>query len=160
MSDPIAKPAANAVAKPTADISLSAVGSGVIQNESYPIIPKNNSKDDYLRPVKMSDIFKIKNEAVKITNEKIKWDEIALGVSTLGFGASLSAFISGVVLNSGKGVLFYIISPVISFSLAVFVVMYKVMKYNTSRQSASIIVETIEPYEDFENIEDTINESK
>lgn len=160
MSDPIEIPAANAVAKPTADISLSAVGSGMIQNESYPIIPKNNSKDDYLRPVKMSDIIKIKCEAVKISNEKIKWDEFALGVSTLGFGASLSAIISGVVLNTVNGIIFFIISPIISFSLAVFVVMYKVMKSSTNRQSASVIVETIEPYEDTENSVEATNESE
>ncbi len=141
-------PPANVVVKPAADITLSTEESGVVQKESYPIIPKNNDKDDYLRPVKMSDIIKIKQEAISISSQKTKWDEIALGICTLGFGGTLSALASNVVLNTINGIIFYVLCPIFSFSLAVFVIMYKFMKNKTEVISAENIEKIIAPYEE------------
>ena len=141
-------PPPNIVLKPTADIALLKDDSGVVQSESYAVIPKNNSKNEYLRPVKMSDLLRIKKQAATITEQNVKWDEFALGISTLGFGSTLSALASSVALNTTLGVLFYIISPVLSFSLAVFVVMYKVLRTKTDKNSAEIILQIVEPYEE------------
>ena len=148
MSGPMEMPRPNVVSKPAADISFSNGGTGIIQYESYPIIPKNNGKEEYLRPVKMSDIIKIKNEAQHILKRKIKWDEFALSASNLFFGVFLSALISNVALASIKGIIFYIIAPIISSSLAVFVVMHKVLRSKIDSLSANTIIKTIEIYED------------
>jgi hypothetical protein len=126
MSDSeIIKP--NIVSSPTADIRLTQTDEGVVQTESFPVIPRQNLQNEFARPVKMSDIIRILEEIGKIKKKGINWEEIAIGVTTLGFGGTLSALITPVDISDNLGPLFYIILPIISFSLTVYVIMHKVM---------------------------------
>lgn len=143
-------PEPNVIEKPTADISLVQDKNGVIQTESYPVIPKPNVENDYAIPVKMSDLTIIKDGATKLCKSKCKWDEITIGIATMGFGSTLSAIASNVQLNTSGGKIFYIIIPIISFSLSVFVIMFKIMKSQTTKNYAKHIKHTIDPYIDSE----------
>ena len=149
-------PEPNVVAKPTADISLIEDEKGVIQTESFPVIPKKNDKDDFVRPVKMSDLKKILTLIQAIKSDKIQWDEVAIGVATLGFGASISALLSDVKIATTLGKIFYILTPIISFSITVFVIMYKIMKHKIVSSSANTIEEIVTNYTDNENVKDDI----
>ena len=143
-------PEPNANFQPTADIALVQDENGIVQRESYPVIPKANMQSDFARPVLMSDILQIKREAKNLSKGKIQWDEIGIGIATMGFGATLSAIASNVKLDTDLGILFYIIIPIISFSVAVFVVMFKIMKAQTSTHSAFQINQIINKYIDNE----------
>jgi len=128
-------PKPNVVAKPTADISLIEDKKGVVQTESFPVIPRKNNADDFVRPVKMSDLKKILFVIQTIKSAKIQWDEVAIIATTLG-------------------IIFYIITPIISFSSTVFVIMHKIMKRKIVSYSASTIENIITDYIDNENTKD------
>jgi len=147
-------PKPNVVAKPTADISLIEDKKGVVQTESFPVIPRKNNADDFVRPVKMSDLKKILFVIQTIKSAKIQWDEVAIGIATLGFGASISAILSTVKIATTLGIIFYIITPIISFSSTVFVIMHKIMKRKIVSYSASTIENIITDYIDNENTKD------
>lgn len=141
-------PEPNANFQPTADIVLVQDENRIVQTESYPVIPKANVKSDFARPVLMSDILEIEGEAEKLSKGKVQWDEIGIGVATMGFGATLSAITSNVKLDSNIGILFYIVIPIISFSASVFVVMFKIMKSQKTIHSAFQIQQIIKQYID------------
>lgn len=147
-------PEPNAVSKPTADISLTEDEKGVVQTESFPVIPKNNDAEDFVRPVRMSDLEKILAVTKSIKLEKIQWDEIAIGAATLGFGASISALLADVKIATGLGKIFYIVLPIISFSSSVFVIMLKFMKHKVTSLSVNTIEEIVIKYTDNENEKD------
>jgi hypothetical protein len=153
-------PEPNAVSKPTADISLTENDKGVVQTESFPVIPKKNDANDFVRPVRMSDLRNILYVTKSIKSEKIQWDEIAIGVATLGFGASISALLADVKIVTFLGKIFYIVLPVISFSASVFVIMLKFMKHKVASFSAHTIEEIIIKYTDSENSKDDSDELK
>ena len=153
-------PDPNVVTKPTADISLVEDEKGVVQKESFPVIPKKNNADDFVRPVKMSDLKKILSITKTIKLTKVQWDEVALGIANLGFGASISAILSNVEIKTTLGTIFYIITPIISFSSTVFVIMHKVMKHKITSYSAKTIEDIIKDYIDSENAKDSENELK
>lgn len=147
-------PESNVIEKPTADISLKQDEKGVIQTESFPVIPKKNNADDFVRPVKMSDLKKILSITNNIKETRIQWDEITIGIATLGFGASISAILAGVKITTILGLIFYIITPIISFSSTVFVIMYKIMNHKKTSDYANIIKDIIKEYIDNENTKD------
>jgi len=147
-------PKPNVVAKPTADISLIEDEKGIVQTESFPVIPRKNNVDDFVRPVKMSDLKKILSVTQTIKLAKIQWDEVAIGIATLGFGASISAVLSNVEIATTLGKIFYIVAPIISFSTSVFVIMHKIMKHKIISYSASTIENIITDYMDNENTKD------
>lgn len=146
-------PEPNVSSKPTADIKLKQDESGITQTESFPVIPKNNDVNDFIRPVKMSDLKKIFNQAKAIKTNEFQWDELAISISSLGFGGTLSALSSGVKLDSTLGIIFYILFPIVSFASAVFVIMFKKLRHKTSKYSSIIIEETVNQYLDSEDLE-------
>ncbi len=92
--DELKIPEPNVSSRPTADISLQEESEGLVQNESYPVIPKTKNTEDFVRPIKMSDIKRIYDISKELIKSKIKWDQILLAVATLGFGATISALLS------------------------------------------------------------------
>ena len=102
----------------------------------------------------MSDLKKILFVIQTIKSAKIQWDEVAIGIATLGFGASISAILSTVKIATTLGIIFYIITPIISFSSTVFVIMHKIMKRKIVSYSASTIENIITDYIDNENTKD------
>lgn len=141
-------PEPNYFSKPSADIILAPDEKGIVQSESFPVIPRNNSKNDFMRPVKMSDIIKINDIARNQKRKQFGWDELGIGITTLGFGSSLSALASNLQLNGALGIVFYIISPVVSFSCLIFVIMYKVLRREKATRTADMICSIIEEYID------------
>ena len=151
-------PEPNAQSMPTADISLVEDEKGVTQTESYPVIPKKNDSGDFVRPVKMSDLKRIDAEMISLKAGKIQWDELATAVAMLGFGASISALMSDVLIDSTLGVIFYVATPIVSFSAVMFVVMYKIMKKKTGLTAAEAIAEIVKNYIDDDRKEEKNNE--
>lgn len=150
-------PEPNMIQKPTADIILTPDENGVVQHESFAVIPRN-ARNDFMRPMKMSDINKIKSEAYKLKGNQFDWDELGIGIASLGFGATLSAIASKLPLNDALGIAFYIVSPIISFSSLVFIIMYKLLKKQKASSCADMICNIIGEYIDNES-EENVDES-
>lgn len=132
--------------KPSADIKLSQGNEGIIQNESFPVIPKKLDKGDFYRTVKHSELSIIDSHANKLLEGKTKWDEIIMTVCATGFGATISALFSSVKLETTLGIIFFILIPILSFSGTVFVIMFKLMNRNNERNLAQEIRNIIEPH--------------
>lgn len=141
-------PEPNTQTRPTADIALSEQKDGIIQNESFQVIPKSSDSSDFMRPLKMSDIRKIEDLAKNLQTSSIHWDEVLLAVASLGFGSTLSALLSDTKLDTSNGIIFFVIVPIISFSATVFVVMYKILKSKTTNYAGKEIEKIIESYID------------
>lgn len=155
MSDFI-EPEPNVESEPVADIVLTENENGIVQTEQLPVIPKINTKNDFVRPIKRSDISKIYKELQNIKQNKIKWDEISLGITTLGLGATLSALLSGLSLTDNLGILFYIVVPLISMGTLIFTIMYKIFIAKTSNNSATTIQSIIDIYFNKDELEDKL----
>lgn len=132
--------------KPSADIKLSRGDEGIIQNESFPVIPKKLDKGDFYRTIKHSELSKIDSHASKLLEGKTKWDEIIMAVCAIGFGATISALFSFVKLETTLGKIFFIVIPILSFSGTVFVTMFKIMNRNNERNFAHEIRNIVEPH--------------
>ena len=132
--------------KPSTDIKLSQGNEGIIQNESFPVIPKKLDKGDFYRTVKHSELSTIDSHASKLLEGKIKWDEIIMTVCAIGFGAMISALFSSVKLETALGIIFFILIPILSFSGTVFVIMFKLMNRNNERNFAQEIRNIVEPH--------------
>jgi len=139
-------PEPNIESKPSADIKLSQGTEGIIQNESFPVIPKKLDKGDFYRTVKHSELSTIDSHAGRLLEGKIKWDEIIMTICAIGFGAIISALFSSVKLDTTLGIIFFIVIPILSFSGAVFVIMFKLMKRNNERNFAQEIKNIVEPH--------------
>lgn len=147
-------PKPNIESNPSADIKLSKENEGIIQNESFPVIPKNLDKEDFYRTIKYSELTMIDSNADRILAGKIKWDEIVMTICATGVGATISAFFSKAELDSNLGIIFYIIVPILSVAGAVFVIMYKFMKRSNEQNYAQNIKSIIKSHlENSENQE-------
>jgi hypothetical protein len=134
------------LSKPSADIKLSQGNEGIIQNESFPVIPKKLDKGDFYRTVKHSELCTIDSHASKLLEGKTKWDEIIMTVCAIGFGATISSLFSSVKLETTLGIIFFILIPILSFSGTVFVIMFKLMNRNNERNFAHEIRNIVEPH--------------
>lgn len=130
--------------KPSADIKLSQGNEGIIQNESFPVIPKNLDKKEFYRTVKHSELFTIDSHGSKLLEGKTKWDEIIMTLCGIGFGATISALFSSVKLETTLGIIFFILIPILSFSGSVFVIMFKLMNRNHELNFAQEIRNIVE----------------
>lgn len=139
-------PEPNALSKPTADISINAGKDGIVQKETFPIVPKQGDNSEVLRPVKLSDLKLIKSLCGELQDSKIKWDEIILAVSFLGFGGTLSALISDIGMDSSSGKAMYIGAPIISFAGIVFVVMNKILRKEKTGNRANTIEQLVDQH--------------
>jgi len=139
-------PEPNIESKPSADIKLSQENEGIIQNESFPVIPKKLDKEDFYRTIKHSELTTIDTYADRLIEGKIKWDEIVMTICATGFGATISALISKVKLDTALGIIFYIIVPILSVSGAVFVIMFKFMKRSNEQSFAQTIKNIVKPH--------------
>lgn len=138
----------NVETKPTADIRLEQTDDGIVQTELSRVIPRPIDENDFSTPVKISDLKKIQDQVEQLQNKSINWEEISIGVATLGFGATLSALITPISLTHELGKLFYIFLPIISCSLTIYVIMHKIMMKRTETGSSNIIEDIIESYLD------------
>ena len=145
-TDKLEIPEPNVESKPSADIKLSQENEGIIQNESFPVIPKKLDKEDFYRTIKHSELTTIDTYADKLIQGKIKWDEIIMTICATGFGATISALISNVKLDTALGIIFYIVVPILSVAGAVFVIMFKFMKRSNEQSFAQTIKNIVKPH--------------
>ena len=90
-----------------------------IMTRTYPIRQPVDDWNDFQVGVWASVLNRCRDRLDAIKGQKYRYGEILLGVSTLAVGASLSAWISGVLLDSPKGVAFFVMTPMIAVGCGV-----------------------------------------
>jgi hypothetical protein len=106
--------AAPVVGQPAADVHAPQVGEGNQVTYTYPIRQPEEDFNDFQVGVRASLLKRCRGRLQTVATQGFPLPELLLGVSTLTAGAALSAVISGVQLGSWRGVVFFVILPMIA----------------------------------------------
>jgi len=102
------------VGQPAADVQAPQVGEGNQVTYTYPIRQPEEDFNDFQVGVRASLLKRCRARLRTIAAQGFPLPELSLGVSTLAGGAALSAVVSGVQLGSWRGVVFFVILPMIA----------------------------------------------
>lgn len=134
------KPEISVKSLPAADVSMLSIDSTITSKYVYPVKRPVEYENDFLIQVKASEIRKIRKKLNEKDQCNFPFHEVLLGVSSITFGAFISALITGVELNfSIVSIVAYIVCPVIT--AGTFVAYYFNRKINNN--SIEALVETI-----------------
>ena len=65
-------------------------------------------------PVRASILESCRRRLEKIENPRFTWGELLLGIATLAAGAIAGALTTDIQLNSPKGIVFYVLLPMVA----------------------------------------------
>ena len=113
---------------PIADISAPHGGSNVsTTTRNFTVKISQKDADDFVVEVNASDLTHIRDKATSYLEEqRFLSAELLLGFGCVSIGATLSALLSRVPLDSTNGFVFYIIAPVFAVGL--------IVKYSSDRK--------------------------
>jgi len=86
---------------------------GHTTTHTYPVVQPQEYNDEVMVNIKASDIRRVRNLCVEVKDYQFPWHELFLGIATILFGGLFGALATGVNLDSGLGIVFYIICPII-----------------------------------------------
>lgn len=112
-------------AQPAADVRAPQVGEGNQVTYTYPIRQPEEDFNDFQVGVRASLLKRCRVRLQAIAAQGFPLPEVLLGISTLTAGAALSAVISGVPLGSWRGVVFFVILPMVAAGSGVAYVMLR-----------------------------------
>ncbi|NLC13252.1 MAG: hypothetical protein GX768_04320 [Chloroflexi bacterium] len=105
--------------QPAADVRAPGVGEGSQVTYTYPIRQPENDFNDFQVGVRASVLKRCRERLKEVATQSFPFSELLLGISTLFAGAALSALVSGVNLGSWRGVLFFVILPMVAVGTGV-----------------------------------------
>jgi hypothetical protein len=97
-----------------ADVRAPRAGEGSQVTYTYPIRQPERDLNDFQVGVRASVLERCRSRLSSVSAPTFPLGDLLLGAATLFAGAFLSALMSGVCLASWRGVLFYILSPIIA----------------------------------------------
>ncbi len=100
--------------QPAADVQAPPIGEGNQVTYTYPIRQPEEDFNDFQVGVRASLLKRCRVRLQTVAAHEFPLPELLLGTSTLTAGATLSAVISGVQLGSWRGVMFFVILPMIA----------------------------------------------
>lgn len=106
--------AAPVMGQPAADVQAPQVGEGNQVTYTYPIRQPEEDFNDFQVGVRASLLKRCRGRLQTVATQRFPLSELLLGVATLTAGAALSAVISRVQLGSWRGVVFFVILPMIA----------------------------------------------
>lgn len=104
---------------PAADVQVAPARRGAVVYKAFPVRQPEADVNDFVVEVRASTLERCRGQLGQLAKLGFPWHEVALGVSTLAFGALLGALQTGVPLNSANGVLFYCVAPSVGAAAAV-----------------------------------------
>lgn len=129
-------PGTTATTEKVADVQIAAGDERAVVTQSFPLRQPEEDWNDFQVGVRASVLRTSRAKLEQIARDRFPWGELLLGLATLTVGSSLSAVISGVTLNSGLGVLFFVIAPPISAASLVAYVMLRIAITRSARDLA------------------------
>lgn len=107
-------PIETASSLPVADATLSTNSKIVTTNYEYPVKQAEEDKNDFIVEVKASKLRKVRSKLELLANERFPLYECLLGIASAFLGAFLSGLASDMVLNSSKGIIIFIVCPIVA----------------------------------------------
>lgn len=104
---------------PVADVHAPQAGEGNQVTYTYPIRQPERDLNDFQVGVRASVLKRCRSRLSSASGSTFPLADLLLGVATLTAGAFLSALVSDVCLDSWRGKLFYIISPIVAVGTGV-----------------------------------------
>jgi hypothetical protein len=101
------------IAQPVADFSAVPTDEDVTLTRTFPVRWPQEDWNDFQVGVRATVLSRCRVNLAELAADHFPWAEVCLGLTTLSLGATISAWISGIVLSSGKGVILYVIVPMI-----------------------------------------------
>ena len=102
------------VGQRAADVQAPQIGEGNQVTYTYPIRQPEEDFNDFQVGVRASLLKRCRVHLQAVAAQGFPLPELLLGISTLTAGAALSAVISGVQLGSWRGVVFFVILPMVA----------------------------------------------
>lgn len=131
---------ASAAAFPVADIKAEVSGNDVKMNHSYPVVTPDRDRNEFMVTIRASSLEGWRERLKKLKRRSFPWAEVLLALSSLGFGAILSALISNVGLDTPVGIFFYIVLLPITVGA---LVAYVFVRHNETESASSIATELL-----------------
>lgn len=118
--------------KSTPVIVIDKIDGNITQIESYQVHPAPKQDECYFT-LRHSELKSISKFLKSVENRKFPWDELCGFIAAIGFGGTLGAATSHVLLDSFLGIIYFVVLPIVSFSLSVFVVMFKIQNIKENK---------------------------
>lgn len=119
---------------PVADTHAPDLEGSPFVTQQFPVRHPADYRNEFLVPVRASSLREARGRLQELSSQRLPWRELALGLSTLAAGAALSAWASGVHIDTAKGALFFVLMPVIaSCSLVAYMFLRKLDSFDRNR---------------------------
>lgn len=128
------------VRQPAADVRAPQVGEGNQVTYTFPIRQPEEDFNDFQVGVRASLLKRCRARLRSISGDRFPLPEVLLGIATLTAGATFSAVISGVQLDSWRGVVFFVILPMVAVGSGVAYGMLRHFSLRTTQQLAEDIL--------------------
>lgn len=135
----------SAIQVPAADVKTPPPEGSSIVHQAYPLKQPEEEINEFMVQVRGSVLRRARQKLWCITTTRFPWPEVLLGLSMLAIGAILGAVASGVVWNSGKAVVFYMVLPVVA---GCSIVAYALLRIKAAQNPSSVARDLLEELPD------------
>jgi hypothetical protein len=121
---------------PAADVQAPQTGEGNQVIYTYPIHQPEEEFNDFQVGARASMLKRARKRLNLIINQSISIWEVLLCISSVSLGAVMSAIIAGIKLASWKGIMFYVVLPMVAVGTGVGGAMHRSSGSLTSKRLA------------------------
>ena len=125
---------------PAADITAEVTSGQLTTTRTYAVKQLGEDQNDFMLYVEASKLHKCRRKLQSITEVSFPIAEVLLGVATLCAGASLGALTTDIKLDSSKGMIFFILLPVVAVGCTVAFAFYR---HYTAKSAAQIATDVL-----------------
>lgn len=99
---------------PVADTQARGFEGSPFVTQQFPVKQPAGYRKEFVVPVLASSLSEARARLDELSAPQFPWRELALAISMLTSGAALSAWVSEVTLDSLKGILFFVLMPLLA----------------------------------------------
>lgn len=99
---------------PVADTQAGGLEGSPFVTQQFPVRQPTGYKGEFLVHVRASALRAARSRLTDLSSPSFPWRELALAVSMLATGAALSAWTSGVQIGDTRGILFFVLAPIVA----------------------------------------------
>jgi hypothetical protein len=145
-TDPFGPMPPPVLAQPAADLRAVPTEQDLTLTRTFPIRWPPEDLDDFQVGVRASVLAHCRSSLADIASDRFPWSEVLLGIASLSLGASASGWISGLPLSSIKGVIFFVVTPILGTGAGVaYFMLRKFWTDDARRVARSVLKELPDP---------------
>jgi len=133
---------------PAADVQIIPSEQSIIMTQTYPVKQSERDRDDFIIRVRASTLERCRHQLRDIKNPRFTWGELVFGIATLSAGAIAGALTTDIQLDSQKGIIFYVILPMVAVGSFVAYLFYRAISFSKASEIArDVLAELPDPDE-------------